>query len=237
MRSLLARADEDARVAARALDPARVPAPAAVGPRTPSKQGCTTMCHVGIEERKVDRAFGYGFSHDAHLVKAKLDCATCHAETPHGTVTVKPKDCASCHHPTDTDTDRCVKCHLDVATLRERTPEGRTSRTMEDLDCATCHEALPKGHRREDVKASCLGCHESDPDAAEKDFDKWIASYEAPLKEVEARLASAPDGPATREVRAELDALRRAGPQHNVPWAKDAAARMLKRLTEASDGR
>lgn len=233
-RSLLAKAAEDAALGMKALDPAATPPEIRVGPKVASKQNCTTLCHVGIEDRKVPEALGYGFAHEPHLVKAGLDCSACHAEKPHGTVTVKPKDCASCHHPKSEDTKQCVACHTDVAFVRDHPVEGVTSVPMQDLDCVVCHTGIQQGHKRDDVKAACIDCHKEDPvDAqARKDsehLDEWIEAYEKALADLEARAATAPE-PVAAEVKQDLARLRRGGPWHNVLFAKAELARLAARL-------
>ncbi len=236
-RRLLAKAAEDVATAWKALDPASTAPRIEVGPRVASKEDCTTLCHVGIEKRQVTEAFGYGFSHPAHVVKAALDCVTCHAKTPHGTVTVRPQDCASCHHPKSEDTKQCVACHTDVARVQSHAVEGVSSPPMQDLDCVVCHTAIQKGHKREDVKAACIDCHKDDPkDAparvASENLSEWIGAYLKVIGELESRLPKV-DAAVASEVKKDLDALRRGGPWHNVEYAKAELARLTARVDAA----
>ncbi|MHC5051546.1 MAG: NapC/NirT family cytochrome c [Planctomycetota bacterium] len=226
VRDLLRRAAEDAAAGVRALDPEESPARIKVGPRIPSQEGCTTLCHVGIEKTATERAFDLPFSHKPHLTKAKFDCAKCHRAEPHGTVTLEQADCVTCHHESE-EPEACGKCHMEVSRLRQQTPEGVDAVAMADLDCLSCHEEVHAGHSLEKVKEACAGCHEDD-DAV--DYDAWIGSAAKPLAEVEALIAQAKPEVAEK-VRGELAALRRAGIHHNVDYAKAAAARMKAKLT------
>jgi len=226
VRGLLRRAAEDVREGVRALDPEETPARIPVGPRIPSKEGCTTLCHVGIENSPTERALELPFAHKPHLTKAGLDCAKCHRAEPHGTVAIRQADCVSCHHRSE-EPAACGKCHTEVSGLRQKKPDGVDAVAMEDLDCLSCHrEEVHEGHSLAKVKAACDGCHEDD----EIDYDAWIRSAAGPLEEVEALLAQAKPEVA-QEVRRELEILRRAGIHHNVDYVKAVAARLKAALT------
>lgn len=222
VRALLHRAAEEARAGLRALDPGETPAPIAVGPRVASREDCTTLCHVGIEETAVDAAHGMPFSHSRHLLGAKLDCATCHRAEPHGTTHVKPADCVSCHHRSESP-DRCESCHAEVKLLFAATMEGVTP-SMRDLDCLACHEGLAQGHSRDAVRAACDACHDDKPKEPDY-FAEWLATAEGPLAELEALLPKAPP-----ELREEVARLRRAGPHHNVEYVRARARQLADRL-------
>ena len=241
-RRLLEKAVQDAAEGVKALDPAApAPAPYVAGPRVASKWNCTSLCHVGIEDRKIEKGLGYPFPHATHVGKAGLDCSTCHAEKPHGTVTVKPADCAACHHPKATETEQCAKCHLEVSAFKAHEVADVKSPPMQDLDCAVCHTAIATGHKREDMKAACLECHKSDPADAKarkdsEDLDGWLAAFTKPLDELEARLAAVPPEVA-EEVRRDLAALRRAGPWHNLAFARAETQRLTERVAAAAGPR
>jgi len=219
VRDLLRKANERINDGLKALDerPATIP----VGPLVASKWNCTNLCHVGVEERKVDRARDLPFSHTTHLLKAKLDCDTCHAKEPHGTVVVQRADCVSCHHKNE-KAETCAGCHGGVARLR-----GEAEAPMADLDCIACHADLSgKGPLRERVMAACDDCHADDEkDFARKHYDEWKAAGTAPLAAAEAALASAPPEQAA-EARLKLEALRALGPFHNPAAAKAEAERI-----------
>jgi nitrate/TMAO reductase-like tetraheme cytochrome c subunit len=219
-RDLLRKASEQVRDGFQALDPDARPPSIPVGPRTPSKDGCTNLCHVGVEEANVGSARDLPFSHATHLARARLDCAVCHAREPHGTTVVKRADCASCHHDSKR-AESCAACHAPTARLREEAPEGVEPSPMADLDCLACHTGVDARPLRERVMAACDECHaEEEPDYASKHYDAWKAAALAPLAEAEAALAGTP------AALAELEALRRAGPFHNPAAAKAAAARL-----------
>jgi hypothetical protein len=111
-----------------------------------------------------------------------------------------------------------------VQALRAQEAEGAN---MVDLDCLACHEGLAE---RAPVKAACDSCHQGEA----IDYDLWRQSAEAPLREVEEMLAAAP-AEAAAAARAEIEALRPAGPHHNVAHARATAAR-LKALLGNSTG-
>ena len=74
--------------------------------------------------------------------------------------------------------------------------------------------------------SACMDCHKGEA----IDYAAWKESAASALREVEAKLAAAPPevaGP----VRAELEALRRAGPHHNPAYARATASRLLETLT------
>lgn len=226
-RDLLRRAAEDLKAGYAALDPGESPGPIPVGPRTPSAQGCTTLCHVGVEGVKVAQARDLPFDHARHFGKARLDCAKCHLQEPHGATVLKQADCVKCHHKQE-EAIACRACHSDQAWLRKARPEGAGKIAMEDLDCLGCHETLAEGHSREAVAEVCESCHDSDPeDSLQRDFPRWLTAAAAPLEAVERKLAGAPAGAAADGVRAALARLRRAGPHHNPEFVRREAARLL----------
>jgi DNA-binding transcriptional MerR regulator len=112
-----------------------------------------------------------------------------------------------------------------VSGLRQRKPKGVEAVTMADLDCLACHEDVHAGHSLAKVKEACDGCHEDD----EVDYEAWIGTAAGPLAEVEALLGQA-DADVAKEVRREIEALRRAGIQHNVDYVKARAAELLEKV-------
>ncbi len=219
LRDLLRKASEDVKAGFGALGERAPTIP--VGPRVASKQNCTNLCHVGIEETKLDRARDLPFSHATHLLKAKLDCAQCHAAEPHGTTIVQQADCVSCHHGNE-KAETCSACHGEVARLREaeETP-------MADLDCLACHADFSPGKPlRERMMAACDDCHaEDEKDFARNRYDAWKEAAAAPLVAAEAAIASLP-AEAQAEARKRIEALRALGPFHNPDAAKAEAERI-----------
>jgi len=229
VRDLLRQATADVGAGMHALDPSERGPSIPIGPFVESKEGCTNLCHVGIEEGGPTEAFGRTFPHARHLLKAKLDCSTCHLKEPHGTTKVRLQDCKTCHHKSDSP-EHCGGCHTDVAAMRKAEPEGVEPSPMSDFDCLTCHVDLAEGTSREKMMQTCDDCHgEDEADFAQKHFDAWMASAAAPLDEVEAALAGAPAAAAS-EVKPRLEALRRTGPWHNPAFTKAEAAKLLAQL-------
>ena len=227
-RDLLRRAMTDIGEATVHLDPEETPRRVSIGPASASKEGCTLLCHTGVETIPVKRAFDLPFAHSRHFRRARLDCSKCHDAKPHGTTRIGRKDCVSCHHRQE-EPERCGRCHTGVARLRGRQMEGAA---MVDLDCLTCHETLADGHSEEAVRQSCQECHEDDgADYGTKKFDAWRAAATAPLDALEQQLAKAPPERAAR-IRKELDALRAAGPFHNGAFMKAEAQRLAAELAK-----
>jgi len=224
-RDLLRQAVVDIGKATLHLDPEETAPKIAIGPKTASEQGCTTLCHVGAEELDVTRAFDLPFAHARHF---KQDCSKCHEAEPHGTTRIIRADCVSCHHQQE-EPDNCGGCHQDVAQLRKHELEDSS---MLELDCLACHESIADAHSQEAVRQACNDCHEDDgPDYATTKFDAWMAEAAAPLDALEQKLADAPSGPAAR-IRSELQALRRTGPFHNAAFVRAEAKRLLAELTK-----
>jgi len=212
VRDLLKKASEDINAGLKALDerPATIP----IGPRVASDWNCTNLCHVGVEERKLDRARDLPFSHTTHLLKAKLDCSKCHARDPHGTTVVQRQDCISCHHKNE-KASTCAGCHAETVRLREA-----DDAPMADLDCLACHvDFSPKTPLRQRMMAACDDCHEEDEeDFAKKHYDEWKLAGEAPLASLPPEVAA--------KAKQRLDALRAAGPFHNPAAVKAEAERL-----------
>jgi len=222
-RALLRQAQKDLRAGVAALDPDESPGRIPIGPFVASKQGCTQLCHTGIEARKVTTARGLPFNHTKHLVTAKLDCSTCHEAKPHGTVAVQRADCRSCHHKAE-DADACGACHKAVRTLWERDPGGGVEAEMRDLDCLSCHESLAEDPSPKAIRAACDECHDDKPAGY---FKTWVESGREPLRAVEKLLSKAPPKVAA-EIRAEIESLREAGPWHNRAYVQERAKALAK---------
>jgi len=229
VRDLLARAAGDARDGVLALDPAAKVAPIDIGPRVSSQANCATLCHVGVEEVRVDKALGLAFAHETHLLKGRLDCTQCHrVEEPgtpaHGSLALKSQDCATCHHANE-DVATCASCHAEVVALRSSVPENGDAVPMADLDCTSCHLSHDGATTLENVAPSCNLCH----DGEGIEIGAWLKDAEAPLMQLDEALVDAPPELAAT-VRAELAALRRAGPFHNTIVAKARVQRLAELL-------
>ncbi|MHC4407808.1 MAG: multiheme c-type cytochrome [Planctomycetota bacterium] len=226
-RDLFARADEELREARRAIDPDDKTAPIPIGPFAPSKENCTQLCHVGVEKVEVRTSFGFRFTHGPHL--EKNDCSDCHQAAPHGTTTARPADCAKCHH-TDEEGETCAGCHPAQAQLRAREVPGVDYRSMQDLDCVTCHLDLHAADPAKGLHQSCDECHEDDAENFAAEYLKpWIEESEEPLRAVLERLATASPEIAAA-ARAEIEALLAAGAYHNKEHAEHTAKKWAAQL-------
>jgi len=224
-RDLFARADEELRAARRALDPEDKTPPTPIGPFAPSKENCTQLCHVGMEKVEVQASFGIRFAHGPHL--PQQDCADCHQAAPHGTTTARPADCAKCHH-TDEEGETCAGCHTVQAQLRAQDVPGVEYRSMQDLDCVTCHLDLHAADPAKGLRQSCDECHEDDAENFAAEYLKpWIEESEEPLRALLKRLPKTPLGAAAR---AEIEALLAAGAYHNKEHADHVARNWTARL-------
>ncbi|HEX5136097.1 MAG TPA: NapC/NirT family cytochrome c [Planctomycetota bacterium] len=221
LRDLLRKASEEIKGGFEALEERAPSVP--IGPFVASQQGCTNLCHVGVEERRVDRARDLPFAHATHLLKAKLDCSKCHAAEPHGTTVVQRQDCVSCHHGSE-KAETCAACHGGVARLR-----AADKAPMADLDCIACHaDFSPKKPLRERMMAACDECHEDDEkDFSRKHYDEWISSADAALAAADAAVAGLP-ADAAAGAREKLAALRASKPFHNPAAAKAEAEGIAK---------
>ncbi len=219
-----------------------------VGPAVLSEAGCTNLCHTTPETLAVPEARGLPFDHGAHVADAKLECATCHrVDVPagsarggpaqaglahggaaHGATRLARADCAACHHANE-DVETCGACHTAEAALHARTVEGLDAVPMADVDCLGCHITLEPGHEREAARSSCNLCHAGEG----IDAKASIAAAAAPLDALEGRLAAASPELAAR-LRADIAALRAAGPFHNAAGVKAEAERLTRLLEPAA---
>lgn len=221
VRGLLARAAADVRAGFAALPGAGAAPTLATGPAFADEGGCTSMCHLGLEDQPpVPGPAGVPFPHGRHLLDVGLDCSACHAEDPHAGPPAGGASCIGCHHQ-DEDPAVCASCHVDVAALRAAPVPGLDAVPMQDVDCLMCHASMEPGDERASARASCEMCHAGEGlDAA-----AWMAECAAPLGALDARLqAAAPE--IARTVREALAGLRRAGPYHNAAFTAAEAQRL-----------
>jgi nitrate/TMAO reductase-like tetraheme cytochrome c subunit len=102
-------------------------------------------CHSGIEIQQ-GVSLGRRFSHGPHVVRAGLDCLSCH--TSHqdrevegvAALTIGSTDCSSCHHGRKRE---CTSCHSQVLGTVFETDLGSFSHEIHvddmELSCALCH--------------------------------------------------------------------------------------------------
>jgi hypothetical protein len=120
-------------------------------------------CHQGIETRRAPFA-GRDFPHAPHLVRAKVECVTCHLpheqRTSDDSVRFRAEGCDSCHHREPLAD--CLGCHSEVRESPVASPLGEFDHAfhLDDLDqsCTDCH-ALSSGRPVELQTDICTGCH------------------------------------------------------------------------------
>lgn len=159
-RALLGRAHSDmnAARASRGLAPLPIP-----WMEAPYKSPCLA-CHEGIESQRGE-FLGRRFAHEAHVVRAGLDCASCHrphAEREKGEVVrFDAAGCESCHHE-DAKAD-CLSCHQGIRKSKVRSPLGEFDHALHLDDagqtCADCHE-LTSGSPVRLKSEHCKECHD-----------------------------------------------------------------------------
>ncbi|MFH2005250.1 MAG: NapC/NirT family cytochrome c [bacterium] len=206
--------------------------------------GCTTACHVGIEKRAIG-VRGTRFSHARHATRSELTCQSCHTRKPHGKTKPKATSCASsCHH--DDKKAKCESCHTAQGPfLRGTVADGRNLTYKPDpmakqVQCTGCHAKIRTGHRLQDVKKTCIDCHEK---GYEAQVDEWktdtangSASVAALLETARSVARFCPDTPLeaslTRAAKS-LDLVRQSGGVHNVDLARKLLRQSVDELTKA----
>jgi hypothetical protein len=158
--ALLRRAHDDMNAARAASGLPPLPRPWS----EPAVQSPCLRCHQGIEAQS-GTLFGRRYSHEPHLLRAKLDCLACHRtheERAKGEVVrFDASGCDSCHHREATAD--CLSCHAGVRQKKVRSFRGEFDHAFH-LDeagqkCADCHERAPDGTTRL-KKEACASCHE-----------------------------------------------------------------------------
>lgn len=158
-----------------------------------SADGCTSACHLGIEQMEsAPLAGGRAFPHRSHLLETGLDCRQCHLVEPtqHGRPAFPRQDCASCHHQEESAGERdCASCHAAQAAVYAGEVEGfePMPSLMPDLGCTDCHGEAPEVSRPDGD--SCAVCHD---ESYSDHLQEWRDATRAAL----AGLAAALTGPA-----------------------------------------
>jgi nitrate/TMAO reductase-like tetraheme cytochrome c subunit len=136
------------------------------------------QCHVGIE--RVNGTFdGRAFRHEPHLLRANLQCETCHTPlADHGKIKLaSAQACDGCHHRAVNPLN-CARCHAGpggVPTAPVEHPIGRFPHAPHvgaGFPCAMCHTPPAmdaRGVRCDDchgshhqATADCRACHTQD---------------------------------------------------------------------------
>jgi predicted CXXCH cytochrome family protein len=129
-----------------------------------ASSGRCLLCHSGIEAQHgiwQERSFDHG----PHLLKAKLDCASCHRpheqRAPGEVVRFGVAGCIPCHHrQTAAAGGACLQCHRDVTTHIVTSFRGGFSHQAHlamQLECATCHD--PARGQLLPTRTACAQCH------------------------------------------------------------------------------
>ena len=121
-------------------------------------------CHAGIEKQSGTFG-GLAYSHGPHLLRANLECATCHRphaeRAPGEVVRFGAADCAPCHHRATPGSNLvCARCHGDIRSRTVQSFRGEFSHKAhleQGLDCTTCHDTKSGDPRPQ--KAACEQCH------------------------------------------------------------------------------
>jgi hypothetical protein len=120
-------------------------------------------CHEGIEDQRGE-LFGKRYAHESHVIRARIQCATCHrthAEKPAGEIVrFDASGCIGCHHkPPVKD---CASCHAAIRQGTVKSFRGDFDHTLHVDDagktCVECHDmsASPPRLKQE----ACKECHE-----------------------------------------------------------------------------
>jgi len=127
-------------------------------------------CHRGVEERK-GTIFGRSYSHEPHVLGARLECVACHRpheERAQGEIVrFDAAGCESCHHK-DAKAE-CLTCHASIRGRKVASFRGEFDHAFH-LDeagqsCADCHE-LAAGKPVVLKRETCAACHEEGPATA-----------------------------------------------------------------------
>ena len=121
-------------------------------------------CHVGVERQQGTYA-GRRFPHEPHVVRGRLECASCHTPlAEHGGITLaSAQSCDGCHHRAVEPTS-CARCHAGAGGAPAAPVEhamGRFPHTIHQnagFPCAMCHTP-PAMHAAAVQCASCHGPH------------------------------------------------------------------------------
>jgi nitrate/TMAO reductase-like tetraheme cytochrome c subunit len=121
-------------------------------------------CHQGIETQS-GSIFGRRFAHEPHLVRAELECESCHrSHEERGeeeVIRFGSAGCESCHHR-DEAAD-CMSCHEGIRHRTVESPLGDFPHALHvddmELECEGCHDLSP-GKAVKLIEETCTACHE-----------------------------------------------------------------------------
>ncbi len=190
-------------------------------------------CHEGFEDR-IQRKYEIDFKHPPHL-EARMDCSVCHRnKDQHGTIIKAREECLSCHH-NEVKKD-CTACHAIQAAIRNGTAvpglEGPPDKMVGIAECKSCHAGVAKGHSLEEVKETCLGCHD---DTAAKTLDKIQADVSSRIEEITRLYEQLPEStrPEAASVLEVLGTVEKDGSRgfHNPPYVMELLKQADQQVT------
>jgi len=125
--------------------------------------------------------------------------------------------CDRCHTGGISPSPTCAGCHTDEASFRAGTLAGFESLDLppdpmaDSVDCEGCHD-LSVPTSVEAIDATCMDCHEDEQER----FDGMLASWRQEIEQLLLDAGARTD----EEGRRRLEALRSAGPLHNIEAAR-----------------
>ncbi len=155
-----------------------IPLPKTVGV---SHSECS-KCHKGFEDVKI-KIYDLPFPHRKHIARI-LDCGVCHASgEEHGKILKTRMECLSCHHQPKS---KCIDCHesqtqfIRGEILGEKEPQPDVM--ADGVKCIECHATISQGHSLEEVKKTCIQCHETQYGKMTDEWQKEISDQREKLK-------------------------------------------------------
>jgi nitrate/TMAO reductase-like tetraheme cytochrome c subunit len=163
---------------------------------------CTTLCHVGIEKRKVPFN-DIQFAHASHVGNG-LKCSDCHSPRENHGKTVL-QICKKCHHGKQNKKVSCENCHVNVKRLVEGKGglgvQEKPSVKLDKVQCLDCHPGVEakKKDAFDAIQKRCVECHDkSYGDTAAQ----WKSKSEQLLKQTAEKM---------NQVKAEIDRIELRG--------------------------
>ncbi len=141
-----------------------------------------TKCHRGFENAKIN-IYNLPFPHQKHIARI-LNCNVCHASgEEHGKILKTRVQCLSCHHKT---ASKCIDCHeTQVKFIHGESLAKKDSHPdvmAEGVKCIECHATISQGHSLEEVKKTCVQCHEARYEKMTEEWQKEISEKMKKLK-------------------------------------------------------
>ncbi|HSB03683.1 MAG TPA: hypothetical protein VLK23_00720 [Thermodesulfobacteriota bacterium] len=143
-----------------------------------------SKCHKGFERAKI-RIYDLPFPHQKHIARI-LNCNVCHATgEEHGKIHKTRMECLGCHHQPKS---KCTDCHENQMKFIRGEALGEKEDqpdVMAGVKCAECHTTISRGHALEEVKKTCVQCHDA---AYGKMTDEWQQEISDRIKKLKLSL-------------------------------------------------